>query len=66
VFRAFAHRHREVRLVELGPFVCPTHTRCREKLRGVVLRPDGTHYRGEAARMMARWLLPQMGLPAGP
>jgi hypothetical protein len=66
VTRAFARRHREVRLVELGSFICPTHTQCREKMHGVVLRADGTHYRGEAARIMARWLLPQMGLPAGP
>jgi len=65
VYRAFARRHREVRLVELAPFMCPTHTQCREKMDGVELRVDGTHYRGRAAQVMARWLLPRLGLASG-
>jgi hypothetical protein len=63
VFRTFARRHPAIRLVELGPFVCPTRDRCRTTWHGVTLRADGTHYRDAAARLIARWLLPKLGLP---
>jgi peptidoglycan/LPS O-acetylase OafA/YrhL len=65
VFRAFARKHRDVRLIELGRFVCPSHATCRQKLHGAVLRVDGVHYRDAAARALARWMLPQLGLPGG-
>ena len=62
--REFAAAHPAVRLVDLARFLCPTHTTCRTTLDGVTLRKDGTHYRGRSARLIARWLLPQLGIEA--
>jgi peptidoglycan/LPS O-acetylase OafA/YrhL len=46
-------------LVDLFSFVCP-HGQCRVKVNGVTLRPDGLHYEGPGAELVARWLLDQV------
>jgi peptidoglycan/LPS O-acetylase OafA/YrhL len=47
-------------LVDLFSYVCP-HGVCREKQDGVMLRPDGLHYAGAGGRIVARWLVDQVG-----
>jgi peptidoglycan/LPS O-acetylase OafA/YrhL len=60
LIRRFASRHPTVQLIDLARYLCPTPARCRAKLDGVELRPDGVHYRGPGAQAVARWLLPQL------
>ncbi len=55
-------RPKEVTVVDLGHFVCPTFGHCRQTIDGASLRPDGIHYRGRSAVAIATWLLPQLGL----
>jgi peptidoglycan/LPS O-acetylase OafA/YrhL len=50
-------------LVDLFAYICP-HGQCREKQDGVVLRPDGLHYRDAGGRIVARWLIDQVD-PSG-
>ena len=47
-------------LVDLGVHVCPEH-HCPPKIDGVTLRPDGVHYEHNGARLIARWLMDQVG-----
>ena len=58
--RAFVAAHPAVRLVDLGRYVCPVRDHCRKTVRGITLREDGAHYRGPAARLIARWILDQI------
>ena len=46
-------------LVDLFGYVCP-NGRCRAKIDGVTLRPDGLHYQGPGARLVASWLIDQV------
>ena len=46
-------------VVDLATHMCPTHE-CVAEQDGVVLREDGLHYRGEAARIIAGWILGQI------
>ena len=57
----FAVAHPTVALVDLGRYVCPARDRCRTTVDGITLREDGAHYRGESARLIARWLLRRFG-----
>lgn len=59
VVRRVAAKDPRARLVDLAAFVCPDD-RCIEEVDGVTLRSDGTHFRQESARYVARWLVPQM------
>ena len=52
-------------LVDLASFTCPGG-KCRETIDGVTLRPDGLHYEGPSARIVARWLLDQVPAAAPP
>lgn len=45
-------------LVDLFQYICP-HSQCRDQEGGVTLRPDGIHYAGAGAKIVARWLLAQ-------
>ena len=51
-------------LVSLDPFVCPGG-QCLDKMNGVVLRPDGRHFQGPAAKIVTDWLVPQVLGAAG-
>ena len=44
--------------VDLFSYVCP-QGKCREQQDGVTLRPDGVHYTGAGANIVARWLIDQ-------
>jgi len=50
------------RAVDLRSFICPTGPDCIEQVDGVSLRPDGIHYEGPGADIVARWLLSQLGV----
>ena len=47
------------RLADLMEYTCPGG-QCRGRVDGVTLRPDGQHYTGPAATIVARWLLDQV------
>jgi hypothetical protein len=43
-------------LLDLDAYVCPAG-RCRDRVDGVELRPDGRHFQGAAANLVAPWIL---------
>jgi hypothetical protein len=50
-------------LIDLSSFVCPDASTCTDIVGGITLRPDGLHYEGPGADVVARWLLDQVGDP---
>ena len=67
LIREYAQDHPAVVLVDLERYVCPTEQgACRARLAGAALRPDGVHYRGRSARLVARWILDQVATAPGP
>ena len=46
-------------LMDLERWVCP-NGRCRRKIDGVLLRPDGVHFSGRGAALAARWVHDRM------
>jgi peptidoglycan/LPS O-acetylase OafA/YrhL len=46
-------------LVDLFGYICPGG-KCRVKENGVTLRPDGLHYQGAGAQIVAKWLIDQV------
>ena len=48
-----------VRVIDAGNFVCPANE-CPDQIDGVTMRPDGLHYGDEGAKVLARWLAPQL------
>ena len=52
-----------VGVIDLRRLICPTGTDCTSKIDGIDLRPDGLHFTGEGAEVVARWLLLQLGPP---
>ena len=60
--RRYAAQHPDVGLIDLQRYVCPTGpNRCVTRLHGVLLRPDGLHFRGESALLIAKWLTHELG-----
>ncbi len=59
LLRDYGNSRSGIRVVDLARLVCPRFDFCRDQIDGVVLRPDGVHYRGEGAKFIARWLLDQ-------
>jgi hypothetical protein len=60
--RRYAARHPGVGLVDLQRFICPTGpNHCLTRMHGVLLRPDGLHFRGESARIVAKWITAELG-----
>jgi peptidoglycan/LPS O-acetylase OafA/YrhL len=64
LIRRFAARRPDVALVDLQRYVCPRGNWCRATLAGAPVRPDGVHYRGMGARLVAGWLYEQLGIDA--
>jgi peptidoglycan/LPS O-acetylase OafA/YrhL/lysophospholipase L1-like esterase len=60
LYRAVADERDDVDLVDLASYVCPSPTECNEKIDGTNLREDTVHFRGAAAELIARWLVPQV------
>jgi peptidoglycan/LPS O-acetylase OafA/YrhL len=52
--------------IDLHGFVCPPQQDCIKDVDGVTLRPDGLHYDGPGADIVARWLLTQTGIHFDP
>ena len=48
----------QILLADLGAWACPT-TACLRDRDGIELRPDGTHFKGNAAALANNWLLTQ-------
>jgi hypothetical protein len=48
----------QILLADLGTWACPTTTCLRDR-DGVELRPDGTHFKDDAAALANNWLLAQ-------
>jgi peptidoglycan/LPS O-acetylase OafA/YrhL len=49
-------------VIDLAGFICPPSAGCIEDVDGVALRPDGLHYEGPGADIVAAWLLAQVGV----
>lgn len=49
----------DTKIVDLFEYICP-HGNCRGSQDGVTLRPDGQHYTGPGAEIVAQWLLDQV------
>jgi peptidoglycan/LPS O-acetylase OafA/YrhL len=52
------------KVVDLASRVCPSGPPCPLTVDTVLARGDGAHYSAEGGLWVARWLLPQLGLPA--
>ncbi|MCU1452220.1 MAG: putative acyltransferase [Acidimicrobiales bacterium] len=48
------------RLVDLDALICPNHGPCLETYGGQKVRADGTHFRHDVAKYIARWLVPRV------
>jgi peptidoglycan/LPS O-acetylase OafA/YrhL len=59
VVREVADADPQVHFVDLNAFVCPGG-QCVDRMDGVVLRPDFQHFREDGARLVARWLIPEV------
>jgi peptidoglycan/LPS O-acetylase OafA/YrhL len=55
-----------VRVVDLEAHLCPGADDCEREVDGVVLREDGSHFRGRGAVIVARWILGQLGVDVRP
>ena len=60
----FAADHRQVKVINLADRVCPAGPPCPLVVDGIVPRGDGAHYSAEGSLWVARWLMPQLGIPA--
>jgi peptidoglycan/LPS O-acetylase OafA/YrhL len=60
--RRTAANNTGVQLVDLFGYICPGG-QCRVKQDGVTLRPDGLHYDGPGAEIVASWLIDQVRSP---
>jgi hypothetical protein len=60
----FAARTPGVKVVDLAGHVCPSGPPCPLLVDNVWVRGDGQHYSSEGALWAARWLMPQLGIPA--
>ncbi len=61
-FAAAKLRPARIHVIDLNAYLCKPDGTCLDKIDGVKLRADGTHFKGEAARIISRWILTQMGI----
>jgi len=60
IFRRVTASEPRAVLADVAAWICPKpDTNCAGHLDGVVLRPDGVHFRDESARMLAAWVIAQ-------
>ena len=65
VLRRVAAEHPDLfTFVDLDRHFCRPDGKCTEMQGGTVLRPDGTHYKGAGAQIVATWVLGQLGINA--
>lgn len=63
IYRDVAAAHPStMRFVDLNHHLCTPDGECKKELDGVLLRKDGTHFKGEGAKLIAGWLVEQIGL----
>jgi peptidoglycan/LPS O-acetylase OafA/YrhL len=60
----FASNRPHVELIDLANYVCPTGAPCSYFVGRVFERGDGAHFTSEGSLFVARWLMPQLGIPA--
>ena len=66
VIRQVAERHPQtVKVIDLFGFLCPRGV-YQPIVNGVTTRTDGVHLSEPGATLAARWLVPQLGIPAKP
>jgi peptidoglycan/LPS O-acetylase OafA/YrhL len=53
-----------VRVIDLAAYVCPSGPPCPISVDNVWVRQDGAHYSSEGSLLVARWLMPQLGIAA--
>jgi peptidoglycan/LPS O-acetylase OafA/YrhL len=51
-----------VAVIDLHGLVCPS-AKCTTQVNGIELRPDGLHFQGPGADVIAHWLVLQLGPP---
>ena len=54
-----------VAVIDLRGLICATPSTCTTQIDGIELRPDGLHFAGEGADVIARWLMEQLGPSPG-
>jgi lysophospholipase L1-like esterase len=54
-----------VAVIDLRGLICADRASCITEIDGIELRPDGLHFAGEGADIIARWLMEQLGPPPG-
>jgi hypothetical protein len=65
-YREVADQRDDVEIIDLAGEICPSADRCLTEIDGVDLREDTVHFRGDAARLVASWIGPQLlGRPPG-
>jgi len=64
VWRRYVRDHPNVTLLDLDAHACPDG-RYAAKIHGVVMRTDGVHFTEAGARLMWRWLAPELLRIAG-
>ncbi len=64
VRRQVAESMPDTKLVDLEAYLCTSERTCRRELDGSELRGDGTHFKGRAARLVAAWILNEIGIEA--
>lgn len=48
----------------MAAYVCPSGPPCPILVDGIAPRGDGAHYTAEGSLWVARWIMPQIGIPA--
>ncbi len=63
IYQSSARQVGGVAVLDLRALVCPSGPTCATKIQGIVLRPDGLHFAGPGADLIARWLVRSLGPP---
>ncbi|HEY4378576.1 MAG TPA: SGNH hydrolase domain-containing protein, partial [Acidimicrobiales bacterium] len=60
LYQQVASQHTDTDSVDFAKLICPSENNCRNGINGVNLREDTLHFRGDAAKLVARWLMPRV------
>ena len=59
LYTQIAAERPDTEMVDFAKLACPQPNQCLDNLDGVNLRDDTIHFRGDAAKLVARWLIPR-------
>jgi peptidoglycan/LPS O-acetylase OafA/YrhL len=59
LYTQIASERPDTDVVDFAKLACPRSDQCLDNLNGVNLRDDTIHFRGDAAKLVARWLIPR-------